>query len=281
MSNRKPSFFLAPSWDFPSPPDCPIKLGNVIKFLDDPHSPMCTVPIAAAPPQKHFSLDSKKLKSNNVGFWMNFLSKAFGVGFNAGAKWSNSDDFFLACDSLITTQFNVDPDYIKRCLDEPTVKKWLKESNYRKPIYIITGIKTVKGTRVNSAQNATFDGELSAKLDGSASGVAPVTIGPSVGHKSDTSYAVAWTREEEFVFAYQVREVRVNKATDIVKSEKAYTKGANLDALSLEEEEEEEEKFELSDGEVVIEQKGYSAEEFADDTENLTWAIPKIEDESD
>jgi hypothetical protein len=51
----------------------------------------------------------------------------------------------LELDAVETEHFNPTPEYISDCLKLPGVEEYLKASRYRKPVYLITGVKVGKG----------------------------------------------------------------------------------------------------------------------------------------
>lgn len=184
-----------------------------------------------------------------------------------------SDDFIFKCELLTTVQFNTNPEYLKECIDTAEVKAFLEESGYRNPIYIITGLKIARNATMGSTQAADIEAKATAEVDSSALGVAPTSVGPGFNHTKNESRSISWRRQEEFVFAFQACEVKVDKVKKIVKSDKTYAKGTVLDAVTTEASEIAGYDIKIIEAEVDVEDEGCVEEEFGDVTD-VTWALP-------
>lgn len=117
------------------------------------------------------------------------------------------------------------------------------------------------------------------EVDGTllSGGTVPVGGGPGVEGKVDEKKGTSWGGSSDFVFAFRVSRVFVNK-TDQVSSEEEYLKGAMLG----------EEAKPMTDLTLVItrleepkaEEEGCEAQELMDDDTMVICAIPP-DDESD
>jgi len=246
MANATPEYFVSRTWDFP--PDGPIALGSVITSIKKPHRrlALCAPNDADVLPSSKFSVSVSKdnIKSGGFSVLTTFLSGLLGLGVDVGADWEkryadsalcptaafinlNSDEKAFKFDRMDTTQFVPAEDYIKRCVDNAAVRRFLETSRYRKPVYIITGIKTVSGAEAATTTSRTVDGVIGAQVDGtiSSGGVVPVGGGPEIRRGHAQKSAVSWEGSTDFVFAFKVSEVTVRKSGD-VKRERDYTKGA-------------------------------------------------------
>jgi hypothetical protein len=103
----------------------------------------------------------------------------------------------------------------------------LETSRYRKPVYVITGVKIVSGAKGATRTLRAADCAVGAQVDGTvlSGGMVPVSGGPEFRRGKATKSVVSWEGSTDFVFAYKVSEVRVSKAGE-VKREREYTKGA-------------------------------------------------------
>ncbi|CZR48815.1 uncharacterized protein FPRO_03864 [Fusarium proliferatum ET1] len=235
MANPQFYYFYAPTWDYP--PEGPIKLGNVITSIKKPHISLANI----VPSQdigvfktekKSVQYTQEKLISGSFSILTRFLSiLGFGVDVSAEVRKSNKESFIF--DTLETTQFIPTPGYLQQCLDRESVRRWLELSNYRKPIYIITGLKVVTGAEANTIRSRTVGGIVSAEVDGTvwSGGTASIGIGPGiegeVGEKRETRWA-----DGNFVFAFRVSKIHIKKTGDIIKEEE-FTRGAFLDCNDL------------------------------------------------
>lgn len=88
MANREATYFYAPTWD--NPPDGPIKLGNVISSIKEPHrprfhqSPYGDSDISKLE-KKSVQYTKEKSKSGRFSILTKFLS-VFGFGVDVGAE---------------------------------------------------------------------------------------------------------------------------------------------------------------------------------------------------
>ena len=105
------------------------------------------------------------------------------------------------------------------------VKNYLgKRSGFTKPpLYVVTGLKIVRGGKVNSAKLRGHGAVVSAGLDGTGIAV-PVEAGPEVAVRQQKQEDVEWSGDD-FVFAYRVSRLKVSSRTRQVREEE-YTRGA-------------------------------------------------------
>ncbi|KAI1488414.1 hypothetical protein F5X96DRAFT_83541 [Biscogniauxia mediterranea] len=280
MANRTPYFFLAPTWDFPPPPAGPIQLGSVITSVKRPERPLYTAP----PPtesevfcseKRHFTFSTEKLRAGRFGIFTRFLSMVLGVGADAGVDWESSDISLFTFDTLETTQFLPKPSYLQACVAAEPVRCYLSKSRYRKPVYVITGLKTVSGAKAKSFRTRAVGGNLSAEVDGSPWSGIPVSGGPEVGGKKENRQDVAWESGSDFVFAFRVRKVLVARETGKVTREKDYKAGAMLESAL--EKANEPEIIVVADGEAEDFEEGFLKEDLMDGDEVVICAVPNPE----
>jgi len=303
MANRVFYYFYAPTWD--CPPGGPIKLGNVITSVKKPERPLYTAPLPAE--SEVFSSEKtavesslEKLRTGKFSILTKFLS-VLGFGIDVGAEWEKryvlplciltapltvadwqSDETRYLFDRIVTTQFVPKPEYFQRCIESESVRRYLQISRFRKPVYVITGIKVVTGAKARSIKSRSRGGTLAAEIDGTvwSGGAVPISGGPGMeGKVADTS-TTQWDGSSDFVFAFRVRKIVVGKATGTVLKEVDYNVGAmlgNEDAnestgprLSI-----------LSAEDPRAEDEGFDAEELMDDGTVVFCAIPRPEASDD
>lgn len=112
----------------------------------------------------------------------------------------------------------------------PRVKAFLKSSKCRKPVYVVTGIKTAYG---GSAASLAFRGRgagFSSGLDGAAAtgGAVPLGLGAGASLGGGKSLEVSWGGSKPFVLAFRVRRLTADRATGEVVDKGDYNKGAKL-----------------------------------------------------
>jgi hypothetical protein len=156
------------------------------------------------------------------------------------------------------------------------VRRYLDKSRYRKPIYIITGVKTVTGAKAKSHKSRAVGGKLGVEVDGTiwSGGTVPIGGGPEVEGKRENKEGTSWKGSSDFVFAFRVRKVSVKKKTGEVKKYEEYKTGAMLGdeiegdvpALTFSEEDPE------------AEDEGCEMEELMEGDTVIACAVPKAED---
>jgi hypothetical protein len=142
-----------------------------------------------------------------------------------------SDKDLYAFDRLETTQFIPKEAYLQKCIDAEPVRRYLDKSRYRKPVYVITGLKTVTGASAKSLRARVVGGGLGAAIDGTvlSGGSVPVGGGPQIAWKQDTKGVTSWEGSSDFVFAFRLQKVLVERKTGAVKKGEDYKSGAMLE----------------------------------------------------
>ncbi|KAI0850771.1 hypothetical protein F5Y00DRAFT_260221 [Daldinia vernicosa] len=233
MANRTSYFFYAPTWDYP--PNGPIKLGNVLTSLKKPERPLYTAaPLVDADvfssEKSQVEFSREKLNSGQFSIVTKFLS-FLGVGVDVGVGWDASEGEAFSFDRIETTQFFPSKDYLQRCIEAEPVRRYLDKSRYRKPVYIITGIKTVTGAKAKSFKSRGIGGSLGTEVDGTvwSGGTVPISSGPTIDVNHGRNTDMSWEGSSDFVFAFRVRKVLVEKKTGVVGKDEDYRRGAMLE----------------------------------------------------
>lgn len=146
------------------------------------------------------------------------------------SKHINSFEEILSFERIETTQFSPREDFLQRCIEAGPVRRFLEKSRYRKPIYIVTGLKIVTGARAKTLKSKSIEGSLGVTVDGTiwSSGVVPVSGGPEISGAISRKESISWEESSDFVLAYRLRKVKVSKAGK-VNREGDYKTGAMLD----------------------------------------------------
>ncbi|KAL7916638.1 hypothetical protein GGI35DRAFT_47718 [Trichoderma velutinum] len=277
MANNQHLFFYAPTWDYP--PNGPIKLGNVITSVKKPERPLHCVP----PPSsdvfstKKMSVEHTKDELQNERF--SILVKFFSIfGLNvrvsAGRETSNENKFSFK--TVETTQFVPTSSYIQSCVENDDVRRHLQISRYRKPLYIITGLKVVTGIDANMHTSHAVQNSPTIQIDSTIPHVGPVSFGSSgTENMASTKAVTTFKNSDDFVFAFRVSKVVVGKGTDQVISEEDYRRGA---MLGNEEEQQQVKSPKLSILKVEFpdaEGEGFDAEELTEGEDVVLCAIPR------
>ncbi|PCH00339.1 Hypothetical protein PENO1_025130 [Penicillium occitanis (nom. inval.)] len=269
MANKNPFYFYAPTWDYPPPPLGPLKLGNVFTDLKRPAEsviytaqlPSSTAddtvvggdgPVPYSTYKNDVEISTEKLRQGRFAILTQFLS-VLGVGVDVGVDWERGDDETLHFSTITTTQFHPSAPWIQsHCVDaSAAVQRWFERSRFKKPLYLITGLKIVTGDKSASTKTTRGGGaDVSATVDGTvwSGGTVPLGGGPKVEVHQKSTKGVRWGNGGDFVLAFRVKRFRVTKRE--VKEED-YTRGSVLEnrAKKAEKEhvlvDEEEEEFEI------------------------------------
>ncbi|KAL6862101.1 hypothetical protein J3F83DRAFT_746717 [Trichoderma novae-zelandiae] len=110
------------------------------------------------------------------------------------------DPFILALSSDTLTVMSAcgpSPKYIVQCMEIPDVKDFLKGCNYRKPVYLVTGLKVAKGVSVclNHTQVRKASGKAVMSLNSLA--------GPEITHADEKSLTTEFTESSVIVVGIQ------------------------------------------------------------------------------
>lgn len=180
-----------------------------------------------------------------------------------------------------TTQITLTTEYLQECIENDDVRRFLDMSRYRKPIYVITGLKIVTGAQANTHQLLTISAETAAKVDGTVwtGGTAPISGSARVDVKIREEGNTSWEGSSDFVFAFRVSKVTVGKSTGQVVNEVEYRKGTMLgnETEGLKSTSLCVIKVEEADGKM----EGFDTEVLMEDEELVVCAIPKKQDGDD
>jgi hypothetical protein len=290
MANLRKTYFLTPSFDYPPPPTGPIKLGNILSDPASPDRPLNPGKIIVSPPEDAVTMTVKtdwkselsKMNSASVGLYAKFLELVVGVGVDAAVNWDhkNADEYSFA--RLETIYFNPleVSEYLTESLEAPNVKAYIEKGwARRRPVYIITGLKVVRGGKLKSSKTRGHGGTLSVGVDGTALTV-PVDAGPELEVQREKGYEVSWSTSDDFVFAYRLSRLKLKRKTQEAEEEE-YNKGALYELIENQDGQEVAVAFEvdrLEDDDAVAGE--YDDEELAevedDDGENAYVVIPSL-----
>ena len=245
MSNEIKKYFLAPSWDY-TPGDGRIAIGNLITDPTDAVPPMVSA--------KSGDIDATKVlkshktgvewtrqrqKEKRFGIWTRFLA-LLGIGVNAGVSRDSSKDTVSKFEKMVTEELILDgseESYVREAIKATNVKRYLERNRFKKPLYMIVGVKWVTGAAAKSATARDKSDKLSVSLDATGEGI-PLSIGPEASISRASGNALSFEGSSDAVIAFRVRRVRIRKEGDIDMRE--YSDGALLgvDSASVDEEEE-------------------------------------------
>jgi hypothetical protein len=225
MSNAIKTYFLAPGWDLPVGS---VQLGSVIL---DPSRPQRAFN-AAHPPKiestihtsykTNFTETVDRSKKRKIGLWAKFL-EIFGLGSELSVQYDRGQVDKYSFKRMKTEWFLPSKDFMEKCVQTPEVVTFLEQTDYRKPVFMITGLKTIEGASVTTVRSKGR--KLHGKLgfDGTSAAV-PVSVGPEGEYVTNESETATFTNSSPIVFAFQLSRIVCKENEDLVQKE--YTKGA-------------------------------------------------------
>ncbi|OCK93839.1 uncharacterized protein K441DRAFT_660582 [Cenococcum geophilum 1.58] len=226
MANKVKTYFLVPGWDFPVGS---IQLGAVITDPAFPHRALNEddlVPIDTKihPSDKYdFSSTIDKSRSNKFGLWAQFL-QIFGLGGELSVAFDKGAIDKYSFKHMHTEWFLPSAAFAKACVKVPNVADFLEQTEYKKPVYVITGLKTVEGASVTTAKSKGRGLKAKLGFDGTPPAV-PITVSPEAEHQNNESETDGFENSSAIVFAFQLSKVASKEGGQNV-SVKEHTKGA-------------------------------------------------------
>ncbi|PTB60109.1 hypothetical protein M431DRAFT_514598 [Trichoderma harzianum CBS 226.95] len=277
MANNQNLFFYAPTWDYP--PNGPIKLGNVITSVKKPERPLHCVPPSDSDifSTKKMSFEHTKdqLQNQRFSILVRFFS-IFGLNVRVSTGRETSKENKFSFKTVETTQFVPTSSYIQSCVENDDVRRYLQISRYRKPLYVITGLKIVTGVDANMHTSHAVQSSPAIQIDSTIPQIGPISfVGSGAENTASTKAVTAFKNSDDFVFAFRVSKVLVSKGPDQVISEEDYRRGA---MLGTEEEQQRIKSPPLSILKVEYpdaEAEGFDAEELTEGEEVVVCAVPR------
>jgi hypothetical protein len=220
--------------DFDTPPDGPIVLGHILTNPSKPYESInaddrLEVPkgILYQSTKTGLTASAKWDRELKVGIWAQILEGAYGGGI--GTKNSKGTDDSLAVNALETSfiwpALAATKQYFKDSLNLPGVREFLQGSRYKKPVYMVVGLKIArKGASMTSESTSEHDTKASLMVDGKIAGGVPAEVGPQVARKSTHENSTSFEDSDDFVLAYRLRKIACSKVGKI--QDEDYNKGA-------------------------------------------------------
>ncbi|KAF2654350.1 hypothetical protein K491DRAFT_660236 [Lophiostoma macrostomum CBS 122681] len=229
------TYFLCPTSDFiHPPPEGPLRLGSIVRSTAAPQFPLNGADVVPVPNENPpmVETDWKKTISTEtargVGVYAQFLQLAtggIGLGPEVDVERSKRTTNMFAFDNVTTLSFEPTLQYVEEAVKAPAVQTWLKEPRQRfapvVSLYLVTGMKLVKGAKINYSISGSTAVTGSIGID-----VAPLglTFGPKGHWEMADEDETEFNRQSEFIFAFRVKRIKFGRK---VKLEE-YNKGAFL-----------------------------------------------------
>ena len=145
--------------------------------------------------------------SAQFGLWADLsgFSTPPGASGDASTRKSHSRDWHF--DKILSTIITPSNEYIDASLRHGDVPAKLKNVYlFRKRLYMITGVRVVRGARMTTSEERSASVNLSVQADASDAGV-PVTAGATAGLERKVAEEMSFEEASDFVFAYRLQQI--------------------------------------------------------------------------
>lgn len=230
MSSIIPTYIPAPNWDIPADSEI-VVLGRLIK---DPKNPESKIPKSSTNPiplprvyegeKTDWQTNLERVRSGKIGIWAKCLQAVGGqLSFTQLQSAAEDHEF----NSLETKYFLPDDEYLAQAVNDAGVQAYFQVCNWRKPVYLITGIKIAKGSRVTSERSTERSAQAELKVVATTLG-APVEGGPEAAWESKKRRRISYAGSTDYIFAYRLMRMKPKRRGQESVNE-SYVKGAVFD----------------------------------------------------
>jgi hypothetical protein len=148
-----------------------------------------------------FEATRSRLKSGEFGFWAKLIG-VDGIGGEASISASRSETDTYKFNSVDTEFFYPSPNYISQCMGLSDVEDYIKGWEYKKPVYLVTGIKVAKGVSVRVEGAAKMEGKLELGLN-----CCEIQAGPRAEAKVENKPVSVFTASSDIVVGIQCLKI--------------------------------------------------------------------------
>lgn len=156
LSQAESTFHLAPRFTIKPPPYGPLHLGTIIDDLKNVEliNETCRLPLPGDA-YKHitegFVATTSRIETGEFGVWAKFVVETMGDEASLTGDDSAKDDYttdIYHFDKFEEITFTPTKEYMTRSMNEPAVKDFVEGGGWD-PVYMITGLKIVRGPEVS------------------------------------------------------------------------------------------------------------------------------------
>ena len=226
MTNLEKSYFFPPQWNYQVRGT--IALGSIIanpkhpqSSLNDEEMPGYVMPKLPRLVVDHPKPDFKVKLTDNTEVSASIgtsLLQLFGFGVDLKAALGKTLVYQIEAKNLLTQEIDPKPTYVEACFKHPEVERVLRESKFRRELYMIVGIMSVTDATVSCdvGRKRLFEGK--AALDLTAATGAPLGMHAQAGHERAKG-TVASFGASNFILAYRLRKITFMKGSRLKKME--------------------------------------------------------------
>lgn len=233
------NYFLVPHHDIPA--DDSLALGGIILDPLDPNQllnegEVVDIPILNKHSSHKYDWERavEDARDGRMSVWTRFVN-LLGLGGSFGANSDVKTFTQYKFRDLETIYFNPNPSYVEDAVKKPAVLACLKKCAYKLPLYMVTGLKIVRGPGAAMTQRKTQEYGGHAGIGISAPFGTPYVLDTGdVSGRQASRQETTFGGSSDFVFAYRLSRISFTKGDDqspVAKQEK-YTAGAMLGAKS-------------------------------------------------
>lgn len=214
MSSRVKSWFLVPNWDLTTDS---VALGTVIcealgslvaesNVLYRPVESDIGTEVHAPDPMNDFRVTVEQFKERKAGIFARFLQWIpAGVDAKAEINQNAAEEYHI--EEMKTKWFVPSSSLQKKAAESDKVADFLEVKGGKEPVYMVTGIRTAKGTTVTTKKKFAKNLRAWFGIDLSSAAV-PFTVGTDAAEDASELELVSFKRPGEMIFAYQLHEIR-------------------------------------------------------------------------
>lgn len=221
------TYFLMPNFNYQ--PDKYLKLGQLIKSHDNPlellSEPLEPLPERQNLPVRGWGVSKSDGHRFSIGIFTQFLAQIFGIGADIDATTFKQITSRIDADELDTQFFEPNDDYVARSAGRDKVKEYLQQHPF-KPIFMITGLKIVRGAKYSSTTSTYVEGAAQVGFDASVFSGVPVQAGPKMKVTKSRAEQMWFDGSADFIYAYRLQRVIVTWRRRTIKNN-LYSVGAN------------------------------------------------------
>ncbi|KAF2176116.1 hypothetical protein K469DRAFT_531594, partial [Zopfia rhizophila CBS 207.26] len=211
-----------------------LSLGQILSDPTNPASvlqPLGPLPLPAELKPEHrrqdgVNMDTASEMGAMFGVWAKVTSLPIGV--ETEMEKDASSELIWRFESLDSNIMSPPIEYTRNAMNHGDVQEALKKWGFKKRVYMITGVRTAHGARMEKTESHSSSVQAQLAADGSPHGV-PVGGGVRGGHSSSATNKVTFEKTTDFVWAYRLNEVNYRGKI----TQKSYTKGETSAAGDL------------------------------------------------
>ncbi|KLU85287.1 hypothetical protein MAPG_04315 [Magnaporthiopsis poae ATCC 64411] len=240
-----PTYHRAPYWSIPPPPQGPLQLGVAIADLANP-IPLNPPPNQLAIPQadvhtttqQGFRETTSTISSGGWDVWAKLIGLLLPAPLAYGFASERQEEEVLCIDAVDTSLFFPTPELVRRAVDLPAIRTFLESTRFRKPVYLITGLKVARGASEAVVRSRTRSANAGLGGGGALPGPAQTQLQMQVRSLGQSSFESS----SDFVLGYRLAKVKVKRSGGVAslphnQGARFYDDSEEEDALELEVEE--------------------------------------------